>query len=170
MSQTTMDEVKVAPIHILMRFSDAFMSVDDTIVEHQEVIDRHNSVWVAKVGKPLGAKHIETIRKQIKEGIPTYVYLVQRVGTEYKGYRGTLAEIQREKPDSAKLMPAYYKRKGIDSTSQLWMKVTKLTAVPKKDGLSKLHIASSKRSVPKTLATSMAAIFVIKDGPGSTYV
>lgn len=165
------DELKAAakvdePIHILMRFSDKLHSVEDTIQAHSEVIKQHGAVWIGKLGKPLSHLHIKQINEQCLKGIPSYLYLVQNLGGRYGAYRGTVVEMSRTLPEAEEyLVPVYYKERGILGQAGFWTKVSRIESL--KDGeLNELHIATSGSSVPYTLATSIAALFVVREGRG----
>jgi hypothetical protein len=155
------------PIHILMRFSDQLHSVTDTIQTHDRIIQKCGAVWMGKLGKPLGHDHIRTILAQIEEGIPSYLFLVQRVGTTYAAYRGTISELTRSFPEPEQtLIPAYYTERKIIQYVGFW---AKLTAIDQLDSasLDMLHIKTSGLAVPYTLITSMAAMFIIREGKGT---
>lgn len=156
-------------VHVLMRFANNFLSTDDVIKEHQAVIARHKSVWIGKVGKPLGKEKIALVSWQIDEGIPSYLFLVQKVGTEYEVHRARIIEMARSLPaGQEKWMPKYYVKNNIAPRVALWTSVSGLKRFPTK-GLSEWHITSSHKPVPSTLKSSMAALFLISKGKGSAY-
>lgn len=157
-------------IHILIRFSDSFMSVEDTIAEHRKILKEHGTAWFAKVGRPLGQKNIDTINEQCAAGVPTYLVLVQNVGshgkTEYRAYKCRIVVMQPNFPKKEQhLFPEYYEDQNVTRAGSLWTKFSNITEMPK-GGLTQYHIASSQLTVTSTLKKSMAAMFIIKDGAG----
>ena len=161
------------PVHLMMRYSDALMGVDDTIVEHQSVIDKRGAVWVGKVGKPLGPVHIEKVNRQCSDGYPTFLFLVQNRGrpghADYEFFKGQIAEVCSVLPSSQKkFVPRYYLARGIDQQASFWCKVTGLSQVTTK-AMTDYHVASSRRPVFNALTRSLAALFVLGEGKGIDY-
>jgi len=155
-----------APIHILMRFADKLLSIDDTIAEHNRLIARHGTVWIGKLGKPLAERHIMRVNEQCRQNIPTYLYLVQKKGTAYQAYRATVVRMSRALPKREQnLVPHYYEERKITRYVGFWTKLSGITQI-EKGQLFELHIASSLFAVPDTLARSMAALFVVREGQG----
>ena len=158
------------PIHLVVRFSDALMSVDDTIAEHQRVIKKRGRVWFAKVGKGLAGIHIERINRQCADGVKTFVILVQNKGrpgfSNYVAYKGTIRDIRPDLPEAEhNCCPAYYDDQNVRRAARLWIKLSDIVPMSM-ESLRKFQIASSKMAVPQTLRRSMAAIFVIQEGEG----
>src|SRR5438552_1208957 len=95
-------------IHVLMRYSDKLHHVDDTIEEHLAVIRQYGSVWLGKLGKPLGFPKIDRINKQCRQNIPSFLYLVQRAGhggsARVSAYRGSVLEMSRELPETERYL------------------------------------------------------------------
>lgn len=153
-----------SPVHLLMRFSNEMSRVKDVIEAHRAVIDEHKAVWLGKMGKPLGMPKVDKLNAQSKSGVPTYVFMVQRVKGVYQVYRGTVLEVARRRPERA-LVPPYYLKDNIVQYVSLWIKLSQLEKV-NLDELSNYRIASSGMAVPATLTRSMAALFFIKEGKG----
>lgn len=156
-------------IHVVMRFSDGFLSAEDTIARHLEILNKHGAVWIGKLGKPLGDKWISLANKQAAEGETTHLFLVQKVGANYEAHRGRVLQMAKQLPvEEAKLVPKYYAENNIIRQVSFWVKMSSLTKV-KPGGLIEYRIASSGRPLPSTLRKSMAALFVIKEGRGVDY-
>lgn len=156
-------------IHVVMRFADGFLSAEDTIARHLEVIERHGAVWIGKLGKALGDNWIAIANEQCRRGEATYLLLVQKSGSSYEAHRGRVLEITKQLPsDGAKLVPKYYHENSITRQVSFWVKLASLVKV-KQGGLMEYRIASSGRPLPSTLRKSMAALFVVKEGRGIDY-
>jgi len=147
-------------IHILMRFADSMMSIDDTIVEHQAIIKSRGAVWIGKIGKTLAELHIEKINMQCKQREKAYLFLVQKMESQYNIYRGDVMQMARTLPSNETAMvPKYFRNTG----ASFWTKLSKLSPV-QKITMGDYHIASSHRPILGTLKRSMAALFVIGEG------
>ena len=158
-------------IHLVMRFADGFMasSIVSTVAEHQAVIMQHGAVWYGKVGKTLASHIIGAIHEQLAAGIPTYAILVQKVGSEYEGFQGTIAEVAKTLPRGAKkLVPPYYDKNDITRKVTVWTKLTSISAI-QKGNLKGYRVASSGRPLLSSLRKSMAGNFVVKEGEGIDY-
>ena len=144
-----------------MRYSDKLTAVEDTIAAHQDVAKRKGAVWLGKMGKTLSWQHINTLNEQCQDGVPTYVFLVQKHRHDYEVYQGNVIEVSRVCPEDRRLIPPYYEEQGIIRYIRLWQK---LTAIRKLDAaaLKRLHIASSGSSAAETLPHSMAALFLVR--------
>jgi hypothetical protein len=143
-----------------MKYSDKLTAVEDTIAAHQEVAKRKGAVWLGKMGKSLARRHVDTLNEQCKDGVPTYVFLVQKHRDGYEVYQGNVIEVRRVSPEDRQLIPPYYEKQGIIRYVRLWQK---LTAIRKLDAaaLKRLYIASSGSSAADTLPRSMAALFLV---------
>lgn len=153
---------EVEAIHIIIRYADREV---ETISAHEGLIDKHGAVWLGKIGKPLAQPKINIMNKQIANDIPTFVYLVQKVGQRYETHKGTIDEITRELPTQKNLIPRYYEQQNILQYVSLWLKISKLTKLDK-NGLMRLKVANTGTAVPDALSTSMAGFFVVKEGRG----
>ena len=152
-----------------MRFADGFRSTEDTIERHREVIEKKGAVWVGKLGRPVGTKITGPITTQVDDGEPSYLFLVQRVGTQYDAFRGRIVSVAREVPEGEEgLVPKYYKDSGFLDEVTFWVKISSLAKV-KAGGLSEYRVASSGRPLLSTLRSSMAPAFAIKYGRGVDY-
>ena len=156
--------------HVLMRFADAFLSIEDTIEEHDAVIKKHGAVWMGKIGKPLGKQHILRIQTQVTAHIPSHLYLVQRLKGKYLASRGTIVNVSVTPPSKKEkdLIPTYYAERGILRQISLWFKLTSIERL-ESVALSQIRIASSGMPVPETLSKSMAALFIVHEGKGDDY-
>lgn len=153
------------PIHILLRYSDKLNAAAETIPEHQKVISKSGAVWFGKLGRPVSINHVDKINKQIADGIPSFLYLVQRVGRNYETYCGTIVQITKNCPkDERELIPAYYYYKDIVDEIALWTKLSKIELVDQA-ALNKLVVATSGMPVLESLSSSMAAHFIVRAAP-----
>lgn len=155
------------PIHVLMRFADGFLSAEDTIKRHMEVLNEHGVVCIGKLGKALGPKPVERINSQCEKGVRSYLFLAQKKRQEYEVHRGRIVGISYSLPHrERKLVPQYYDELAITGQVTVWIKLSSL--VKDKGELRHYRIASSKKSTLNALRASMAAIFVIEKGVAIT--
>ncbi|MHC4176893.1 MAG: hypothetical protein ACYSWU_05270 [Planctomycetota bacterium] len=158
-----------APIHVLMRFADGFLSAQDTIDRHKEVLAEHGVVRIGKLGKTLGRAHVDRVNRQCEERVRTYLFLAQKVGRQYEVYRGKIVNIGYSLPRGEKnLVPKYYDALKITEQVSVWMKLSTLVKA-KPHEFRDYRIASSKKPVLNALWGSMAAIFVIEEGIPMNY-
>jgi len=152
--------IEVDAIHLLMRFADSVLQINDTIKEHHEIITKHGAAWIGKLGKPLGPNHVKAVNRQVAAGHTTYLFLVQKVKGDYLFYQGKIVAVAEALPEKdRRLVPSYYRDKKL----AFWTKLSSLELVPTRI-LNNYHIASSSRPVLGTLKRSMAALFVLNEG------
>jgi hypothetical protein len=105
--------VIVRPVHVLLRFSDKLFQVGDAMTAHQELIKRHGAVWLGKFGRPMAQRRADDLNEQIRGGVTTRVYLVQRARSGYVLYEGTVDRFAFAVPPSeTRLIPPYYVEKS----------------------------------------------------------
>lgn len=161
---------KDTPIHMLIRFSDRIMSIEDTIAEHNAVIKRYGAVWFAKIGKPVGEKSIIRVNEQCRKGTTTDLLLVQKVNikrrAQFVAHKGTVVEMATALPTSEKhLIPDYYDRQDVTKHATLWVKLSEIIPL-RSEELGNYKIASSGMALPWTLHKSMSAVFILFEGKG----
>jgi hypothetical protein len=151
-------------MHVLMRYADpAHDSSIDTIRAHQDLIERRGTVWLGKFGKKLASEHVLRVNQQCKEGIPTYLYLVQKRSGAYQVHRATVAAMARTLPrGQGHLVPPYYEQRRLLRHIGFWAKVTDIVALDSYD-LRDLEVAGSGTDVSYALRHSMAGHFLIRD-------
>jgi hypothetical protein len=156
-------------VHLVMRFSDGFLSAEDTVLRHMEVLNKHGLVWIGKVGKPLGEKWIAHVNLQVAESEPAFLFLVQKVGKTYEAHKAKILQVAKTLPESErKKVPKYYHESEIFGQVSLWVKLGSITKLSQ-GALLEYRIASSGRPLLSSLRNSMAALFVIKEGRGVDY-
>jgi hypothetical protein len=155
-------------LHLVMRVPKAFMGSTNTIEQHRDVIRVKGKVWMTKLGKRIGGSRIQGIREQIRVGIPSFVYFVTKEDLDYRWAKGTLAEIQSAPPPGVgSLVPAYYAAAKLAKVGTSWLLLTAICpAMPQEIAL--LHVASSGRPISEIIRRSMAALFLVSRGKGTT--
>ncbi len=81
-----------------MRYADSLFGGVDVVHEHEQVVRSEGAVWIGKIGRPLARKKASLLNEQIDRGIPTFLYLVQRIGGGYAWTKATLTRVERELP------------------------------------------------------------------------
>ena len=151
-----------APIHIVIRYSDTLYGNMDTISVHRAIAEIHGSVWLAKVGKPLGDIRISKLKRQINSHINTFLYLVQHKGKEYLWTKASIEDVRRgPQPSEEELIPTYYKETSLLRHASTWFRLSGLQNVSREERAC-LVVASSAKRVDEALATSMAAMFIVR--------
>ena len=146
---------------MVIRYSDALYGNIDTVSAHRTIVEARGSVWLAKVGKPLGLSRIKTLKEQIDSGIGASLYLVQHKAGKYSWTGACLEDVRRgPAPSEEELIPKYYKESGLLNHAATWFRVSGFYDVtPKEKG--SLVVASSRRPIGSALTTSMAAMFIV---------
>ena len=154
-------------MHLVVRFSDSFCGGVDTIREHMLVIEQSGAVWFAKMGRPLASYRIDLLSDQMRRGIPTFLFLVQKAGRDYVWAQGTLCAISRSLPAREHaLTPPYYRDRKVNQAASIWFKLSKISR-PRASQIKMLNVASSRNPISESLARSMAAMFVVQVGGGN---
>jgi len=154
-------------MHLVVRFSDLLCGGVDTIREHMAVIEQAGAVWFAKMGRPLARYKIDLLSDQIRRGIPTFLFLVQKAGRHYVWAQATLCAISLSLPAREHaLTPPYYRDRKVNQAASIWFKVSKISR-PRAALIKMLNVASSGNPVSESLAGSMAAMFVVHVGAGN---
>ena len=155
-------------MHLVVRFSDSLCGGVDTIREHMSVIEQSGAVWFAKMGRPLAGHKIDLLSDQIRRGIPTFLFLVQKAGRDYVWAQATLCAISRSLPAREHaLTPPYYRDRKVNQAASIWFKVSKISR-PRASQIKMLNVASSGNPISESLAGSMAAMFVVHVGAGNS--
>jgi hypothetical protein len=150
------------PIHIMLRFSDAFLREGNTIPLHQSVLKERGAVWYGKTGKPLARRHVTRINAQCEAGVPTFLYLVQRVGGNYELHKGVVEAMSRDYPKlESSLVPEYYAQQEFLRGIRLWTKLRKLSRAPGEE-LPKLVLLNTGMPARLSLLHSMAGLFIVR--------
>ena len=151
------------PIHLLIRFSDRLLDKRSTIEEHQKVIDEAGAVWFGKMGQPISQSAIDTLNKQVKENIPTFIYLVKGNRRKPKAYKSNLVLASKTIPEEEMgFFPPYYKELEILRFIKFWAKVNNLYEIDLKD-LHKMRVVSSVYPLAETLFKSSSGHFYVKE-------
>ena len=150
-----------SPIHLVVRYSDSLVGEIDTIAMHRAVIDEKGSVWLAKLGKPVGQDRIDKLNAQATTKSQSFLYLVQNMTKRYVWARGTISRAQREMPKENELIPGYYEQFRIIRDASTWFKLTEIIHPPDAE-VSGLVVASSARPIHYALHESMAPMFYVR--------
>ena len=151
-------------MHLVVRFSDSLCGGVDTIREHMSVIEQSGAVWFAKMGRPLAGRKIDLLSDQMRRGIPTFLFLVQKAGRDYVWAQATLCAISRSlSAREQALTPPYYRDRKVNQAASIWFKVSKISR-PRASQIKMLTVASSGNPISESLAGSMAAMFVVHVG------
>jgi hypothetical protein len=152
------------PVHILMKYSDRLGFVSDTVKAHQDVIKTAGYVWFGKIGRRLGREPFKAINRQCAEGIPTYLFLVQKAPGGYSLARGVIKEIATSPP--AKCYPEYYSEHKLHTVMRVWVKLVKLEKIKDANAeLQRLYRLGSSDQIMNALTFSMNPMFAVTRRP-----
>lgn len=118
---------RVRNLHFLLRYSDRLRQVD-TLKAHQELAERYGAVWWGKFGLGVSADLIEHASRQLREQVPTFVYLL--AGKKIR-HRARLLEIfgggvrVQLRPKDVNLIPAYYR----NEVCSVWFRLNDFRAL-----------------------------------------
>jgi len=148
--------------HLLIRFSDKLATTpkDGTINEHEKIRKKLGYVWMGKYGRKLGKRHVTVLNSQIKQGIPTMVFLVQTVNREYDVHMARVQNVSLKiaKAD-LKAVPEYYRNRL--SEIGVWFKIDKFKKLSG-ESLKSILISSSGMPAHTTLKESIAGAFIVR--------
>lgn len=148
-----------SPVHVLLRYSDKYADIN-TVGAHNDVAEKHGSVWLGKIGRPISDRNMSVLSKQINEKKPTYLYLSKRLAPgEYECFKAPLLEIQFDEPDK-KLVPSYYSEKNITWMVKFWMR-TGCFKLVKKDEFEGLIVASTGKGALEGFPKSVISLFMV---------
>lgn len=94
------------------------------IEEHNRVVEEHGQALLAKFGVLPGHSRLERLRKQVKVGNETRVFLAFKRGGKFCGFSARIADLFEEEPPSElqRLIPVYYEE--IQICGRLWLLLT----------------------------------------------
>ena len=150
------------PFHLVVRFSDTMFDVGDVVAIHNGIVAEHGAVWFGKLGQTFSQGRIDTISRQIEEGIPTYLYLVKGNRRRSTAYQARLIAVSREKPREKGLIPTYYAKKKLLQYMQAWMKVSRIKPIDM-SAMDTLKAINSVFPIAETLQRSSSGYFLVKE-------
>lgn len=150
------------PFHLVVRFSDTMFGVGDVIAIHNAIVTEHDAVWFGKLGQTFSQNRIDMLAKQIKQGIPTYLYLVKGNRKKSTAYRAKLVAVSRDKPKEKKLIPAYYGEKKLLQYMQVWMKISRIDPIEMSQ-MESLKAINSVFPISETLQRSSSGYFLVHE-------
>lgn len=150
------------PIHLIIRFSDAFIKSSTTIAEHQKLIDKHGFVWFGKMGHPILENKSDLLNFQVKNHVPTYIFLVKGRRNKYEIYQAKLILSSRILPENEKnLVPDYYSIFELYRHIRFWVKVNEIQKVDFSI-LDNYQVIKSVYPIKESLVKSSSGHFYIR--------
>src|SRR5574341_1089010 len=117
-------------LHLVIRFSDGLFGVGDVVAKHNEVVDKTGYVWFGKIGTTLSSIRIDALNKQVKDEIPTFIYLVKGNRKKSTAYRAKLFLVSKDLPKGeGKNTPSYYSTKSLRQYMKAWIKIGEISEV-----------------------------------------
>ena len=155
--------------HILIRYNNRMGPAEGTIVAHQQVLESQARVWIAKFGQPIANTRVDTIRKQLDRGIPTYLVLLSGISRSNpralpRGAAFKIGGIQRSFPrNDSQAIPRYYSSIALHAST--WILAIGSITLTSPD-LSELRVPGSAfATATETMAMSMAGHFRLRISP-----
>lgn len=142
-------------IHIILKWNEAAIfhnEAPDTILAHCQILKGFSKlekyVWWGKVSVSgyLGIKEedIEAINLQIKEKIPTYIFLYCPDKPLPTMHVGKLEEVSTEDKSYDSHTPSYYRDLSLKYPIPFWFKISDITELSLSDTLTKLDYENGK--------------------------
>ena len=150
-------------LHLVVRFSDTMFEVGDVVSLHNEVVEKHGSVWFGKLGGTLSLTRIDMLNKQIEQKIPTYLYLVKGNRKKSTPYKASIFTVTRDFPKKEKFnIPPYYAEKKLLKYMTVWFKIGHIEQVDM-DDLKNLKTINSIFPIAETLVRSSSGYFLVHE-------
>lgn len=158
-------EQEKIPRHIVIRFSYAGASALEAIESHQRVVNEYGNVWLAKLGRRMGASNMDAMNEQCLRGEPTFLFLAAKEKGNYCLYRSSLIMVATAIPkDEGRLVPDYY-TKEMRRSATFWAKVADLKSCDSNE-LAKMHVANSGQTVSEMFSRTRTAMILVRMGKG----
>jgi hypothetical protein len=151
------------PIHLVVRFSDNLFGVGDVVAKHNAIVEKRGYVWFGKIGTTISNSRMNDLNSQIKNGMPTYLYLVKGNRKKSAFYRAHLLLITRELPrGESKAIPPYYSTKALRQHMNAWMQVSQIVPADP-SSMKNLQAISSVFPIQETLVRSSSGYFLVHE-------
>ncbi len=151
--------------HVLIRLPAKLGSADDVVERHRDVILKHGSVWLGRMGRPMGQAKIHELNAQLASDVETRMYITQKFGESRLLYACKIASLSRLGPAlNSRNVPPYYTADMIKRIT-LWAKLTSIEQTPA-DELTRMHVASSGQTVAEMLQRTRTSCVVVRMGGG----
>ncbi len=150
----------------MIRFSYAKVSPKVAIDFHQKVVSEFGSVWLAKLGRPMGgAENIVSLNEQCSNGKQTDLFLAAKQDSGYLLFRGVIMVVATDVPENEKhLVPDYY----TDDIRQNATFLAKVSHFELRDtfALAQMHVACSWQTVSEMFSRTRTAMILVRMGNG----
>jgi hypothetical protein len=157
--------MKKNPVHLLVRFSDTLFDVGNVVDRHLEVIEKQGLVWFGKLGSPVSQFHLDKLSDQVKEGIPTFLFLVKGNRKKQTYYKCNFLSAQKTFPEDQKdSIPPYYFELGFIERMKCWIKINIIEEVSSAE-MKNWHVTSSINALDESLFRSSSGHFIISKNP-----
>lgn len=143
--------------HLLMRLPALDRKSAKLIAEHNEMIDFQGGILLGKFGAGISRRSEAIVSKQISNGKNIQLFLAQRAGSSYLGYKAKISEIYsdyREYRGELKL-PSYYQERP----SSVFVLSGKLENAD----LSNLLLESNERPLLEVLSITRTPVMLVVD-------
>ena len=144
--------------HLLMRLPALDKKSARHVSEHNEMLESQGGILLGKFGAGISRRSEAIVSKQISDGGNIQLYLAQRAGSTYLGYKAKMSEIYsdyREYRGELKL-PSYYEERP----SSVFVLSGKL----EKADLSNLLLESNERPLIEVLSITRTPVVLVVDG------
>lgn len=146
--------------HLVVRFSDSMFDVGDVVSIHNEIIEKHGSVWFGKLGQSISPKRVDLINKQVESGVETYLYLVKGNRKKSTAYQAKIISVRRSSPEQSHLIPEYYSKKSIFRYMKVFIRIGIINKIDLSE-MEGLRAASSIFPITETIERSSSGYFLV---------
>ncbi|MHA1226579.1 MAG: hypothetical protein ACTSPV_07560 [Candidatus Hodarchaeales archaeon] len=127
------------------------------------MIENEGAVWFGKMGQPISQNAIDKLNQQVKDNIPTFIYLVKGNRRKPTAFISDLIIASKSIPqEEENLIPSYYEELEIIRFMKFWAKVKNIHKIDSRE-LNKMGVASSVYPLQETLIKSSSGFFYIKE-------
>jgi len=147
-------------MHLILRFPITGAPLFWIVDQHKNGLQRRIGVWFGIRTCFFRRALMVALQKQIRNGIPTYLWLLQRSGQSFIGVRGLMADLSNS-PDSAAHVPDYYREQGLLPEMKGWVKIVAFEemAFPELEGLRLCTTGNLLIDVLKKSMLSFGAVY-----------
>lgn len=147
------------PVSLVVRVAVSTTNVERIARLHNDVAAKHGSVWFGILGRAPSMLRCAAFGEQIKTGVSTYLYLLQRSKNEFVGFRAAILRISPSPPNDG-AAPSYYEEQDITKKAILWVNVRAFKAF-ESTLLHSLRVESTQRPLEEALSRGMASVLIV---------
>jgi hypothetical protein len=147
------------PISLLVRVPLVAEPVEAIANRHNALASSDGNMWFGIRGRVPSQTRRACLLQQVDRGISTYLYLLQRNGSRFHGFRALLRAFSETPPDNS-MIPEYYYETGLAQSIALWAYVKCFREVDNRT-IDTLRVDQTGTPIGEALARSMVGVMVV---------